>query len=334
MAPAAQSRSRSCETLPLPIPSSAHTPENPSTARRYHPRGRLELSSTARCKSKRPAGPSPVSCLTAAAPTRARGSPTTPLVQFHDVDSFFLRATIYNDASLKSHPFTENAKGWGTLRHLRGREPAELRSAWTGEGARPHTSYFLFREGFLIHHIRHLRNIAAVVAFQHVNQSLDAASGHAFVGIGRQAGDAGGAGEMGHQAAAIGDGGIAQRRIGGERLRLVNIECRAGDSFLAQGARQGGLVHHRTPRCVDDHGGALHHAQRDFVDQVVGWRRALALAQQRNVQADEIRAPQRFVQRGVANGGSLATQPEPEAQILHLLYGPDVVVILIRRGQA
>src|ERR1019366_9180726 len=176
MAPAAHSRCRSCETSPPPIPSSARRLENPSTARRCHPRGRLKLSSTARCKSRRPDDPSPVSCLTAAAPTRARGSPTTPLVQFHAVDSFSLRATIYNDASLKSHPFAENAKGWGTLRHLRGREPSELRSAWTGEGARPHTTYFLFREGFLIPHIRHLRNIAAVVAFQHVNQSLDAAS--------------------------------------------------------------------------------------------------------------------------------------------------------------
>src|ERR1017187_3421274 len=135
---------------------------------------------------------------------------------------------------------------------------------------------------------------------------------------------------MRHQAAAVGDRGTAQGRVGGQRLRLVNIECGAADSFLAQSARQGGLVHHRTPRGVDDHGGALHHAQRDFVDQVVGWRRALALAQQRNVQADEIRATQRFVQRGVANGGSLATQPEPEAQILYLLYGPDVVMILIR----
>src|ERR1019366_4052562 len=164
MAPAARSRSRSCETSPRPIPSSARRLENPLAARRCHPRGRLGLSSTARCKSKRPADPSPVSCLTAAAPTRARGSPTTPLVQFHDVDSFSLRATTYNDASLKSHPFAENAKGWGTLRHLREREPEELRSAWTDEGARPHTTEFLLREGFLVHHVRHLRNIAAVVA--------------------------------------------------------------------------------------------------------------------------------------------------------------------------
>src|ERR1017187_2523529 len=110
MAPAAHSRCRSCETSPRPIPSSARRLENPSTARRCHPRGRLKLSSTARCKSRRPDDPSPVSCLTAAAPTRARGSPTTPLVQFHDVDSFFLRTTIYNDASLKSHPSQKTRK--------------------------------------------------------------------------------------------------------------------------------------------------------------------------------------------------------------------------------
>ncbi len=56
------------------------------------------------------------------------------------------------------------------------------------EGARPHTTFpfphHLLREGFLIYHVRHLGDVAAVVPFQHVDQALHAASGHAFVGIG------------------------------------------------------------------------------------------------------------------------------------------------------
>jgi len=55
----------------------------------------------------------------------------------------------------------------------------------------------LLRERFLIHDVRHLGDVAAVVPFQYVDQSLHAAARHAFIGIGGQAGDAGGAGKVG-----------------------------------------------------------------------------------------------------------------------------------------
>src|SRR5713101_236746 len=99
MAQALHSRSRSCETSPPPIPSSEHRPENPSIARQFRPRDPLELSSTARCKSKPPAGPSPASFPQAAAPTSAPGSPTTPTTQLHVADSFLLQPKNRSPAS-------------------------------------------------------------------------------------------------------------------------------------------------------------------------------------------------------------------------------------------
>src|SRR5208282_6414380 len=77
-----------------------------------------------------------------------------------------------------------------------------------GKAPSPHnliSTSSLLREGFLVNYIRHLANVAAVVPFQHVNQSLDAASSHAFIGIGRQARDARSAGKGRQKAAAIGD---------------------------------------------------------------------------------------------------------------------------------
>ncbi len=41
----------------------------------------------------------------------------------------------------------------------------------------------LFRERFFVHHVGHLGDVAAVVSFQHVNQSLHSASSHTFVWI-------------------------------------------------------------------------------------------------------------------------------------------------------
>src|SRR5229473_5696972 len=94
MAQALHSRSRRCETSPPPIPSSEHKPENPSIARQSCPRAPLALPSTARYKSKPPAGPSPASFPQAAAPTSTPGSPTTPTTQLHVADSFLLHPKI------------------------------------------------------------------------------------------------------------------------------------------------------------------------------------------------------------------------------------------------
>jgi hypothetical protein len=70
-------------------------------------------------------------------------------------------------------------------------------------------------ERFLIYYIRHLRWVTAVVAFEHIDQPLDAAASHAFVGIDIKACDAGAAGEVMKHAAAIGDFGSSSGESGG-----------------------------------------------------------------------------------------------------------------------
>ena len=89
----------------------------------------------------------------------------------------------------------------------------------------------LLPERFLVHHVRHFRNLAAVVCFEHVDQALNAAPRHAFVGIGGEPRDARGAGKVWNQAAAIGNGGVAQRRIGRQRFLLVYVEGGAAIQF-------------------------------------------------------------------------------------------------------
>src|SRR6266516_2856041 len=63
----------------------------------------------------------------------------------------------------------------------------------------------LFRERFFIHYVRHLRWVAAVISFEDIDQTLDAASGHAFVGIDIQACDLRAASEVMKHATAVGD---------------------------------------------------------------------------------------------------------------------------------
>jgi hypothetical protein len=65
-------------------------------------------------------------------------------------------------------------------------------------GYYPISRLLRFPERFFVYHVRHLRRVAAIIILQHVDQPLNAASRHAFVGIGREARDAGGAGEMRH----------------------------------------------------------------------------------------------------------------------------------------
>src|ERR1051326_9099557 len=54
----------------------------------------------------------------------------------------------------------------------------------------------LFRERFLVDHIRHFGHVSAVVFFQHVYEALGAAPGHTFVRIGGKPRNARTAGEM------------------------------------------------------------------------------------------------------------------------------------------
>jgi hypothetical protein len=60
-------------------------------------------------------------------------------------------------------------------------------------------------ERFFVHDVRHLCRIAAVVAFENVDESLYAAAGHAFVWVDIQTCNLRAAGEMMEQAATISD---------------------------------------------------------------------------------------------------------------------------------
>src|SRR5207249_8897638 len=77
---------------------------------------------------------------------------------------------------------------------------------------------------FLVDDVRHFCRIAAVVIFEDVDESLDAATGHAFVWIDIQTRNLCAAGEMMEQAAAISDLRIEQWRIRRTRLSLQDIE--------------------------------------------------------------------------------------------------------------
>src|SRR5437773_12107129 len=79
---------------------------------------------------------------------------------------------------------------------------------------------------FLVHNVWHLGRVAAVIPFQHVDQCLDGAPGHAFVGIDREPSYLRTTGEVMEQTRAIGDFWIEQRRIRRQRLFLKDIERR------------------------------------------------------------------------------------------------------------
>src|SRR5215469_10185967 len=67
----------------------------------------------------------------------------------------------------------------------------------------------LFRECLFIHYVQHLRDVAAIVAFEHIAQSLDATSRHSFVGVRIQSCNGRRTGKMREQAATVLDGRIA-----------------------------------------------------------------------------------------------------------------------------
>ena len=70
---------------------------------------------------------------------------------------------------------------------------------------------------------------------------------------------------------------------------LVDVERGAGDFFIFERVGEGGFVHYRAARSVDEERGALHFFQIFGGDEVARVR------QQRNVQADEVRFAEQCV---------------------------------------
>src|SRR5919106_4671274 len=85
---------------------------------------------------------------------------------------------------------------------------------------------WLLLKGFLVHNVWHFRQVAAVVLFQHVDQTLDSAPSHAFVRIDGKPCDLRATGEMMEQPCAVGDFGIEERRIRRQRLFFKDVERR------------------------------------------------------------------------------------------------------------
>ena len=87
--------------------------------------------------------------------------------------------------------------------------------------------------------------VAILVAFQDVNQALDAAVGHAFAGLGRKTSDAAAAREVAKQADALLERRIAPRRIRWQRLSFKSVE---------RGTRSYGSLEPLGSRLLVDHG--------------------------------------------------------------------------------
>src|SRR4249920_840727 len=104
--------------------------------------------------------------------------------------------------------------------------------------------------GFFVYDVWHLCRIAAIVAFENVDQSLHTPAGHAFVRINIQTCDLRAAGEMMEEAATISDFRIEQWRIWRQRLFLEYIERCARNDFFFQRSRERFLVHNRSARSV------------------------------------------------------------------------------------
>ncbi len=115
---------------------------------------------------------------------------------------------------------------------------------------------------FFVHDVRHFCRIAAVVAFENVDESLHATARHAFVWIDIQTSDLPAAGEMMEDAATISDFGIKQWRIGRQRLFLEYIERCARNDFFFQRFRERFLVHDRAARGIHQIRGRFHQLQR------------------------------------------------------------------------
>src|SRR6266699_4839994 len=141
----------------------------------------------------------------------------------------------------------------------------------------PPAAVTLLGERFFVHDVRHLRRIAAVVAFENVDESLHTPPSHAFVWIDIQTCNLRAAGKMMEQTATIRDFRIKQWRLGRERLFLEYIERCARNDFSFQRFRERFLVHDGAARAVYQVRGRFHQLERIFVDEVISWFVRLAL---------------------------------------------------------
>src|SRR5262245_52087805 len=103
---------------------------------------------------------------------------------------------------------------------------------------------------FFVHDVRHLCRIAAVVAFENVDQSLHTPSRHAFVWIDIKTRDLRTAGEMMEDAATVRNFQIKQGRIRWERLFFEHVERSARNDPFFQRFRERFLVQDRATRTV------------------------------------------------------------------------------------
>ena len=78
--------------------------------------------------------------------------------------------------------------------------------------------------------------------------------------------------------------------VGGQRLRVGDVESGGEDLAATQGTLEGIGVDNRSARRVHEDGGRLHGAQRIGVDEVA------RLVSQIDVQGDEVGLPQELVQ--------------------------------------
>ena len=160
---------------------------------------------------------------------------------------------------------------------------------------------------------------------------MHAPSGHAFVGIGGEARDARRAGKVRHQAAAVGNRGIAQRRIGRQRFFFVYVERRTGNPVLPQGARQGRFIDYRPARVIHQERSRLHQPQGPLVEQMIRGRRAFSRTQQRHMYADEVSFAEGIFEPCVLDPVLFPRDAARMAQIHVLLNSSDVIVVLISR---
>ena len=96
----------------------------------------------------------------------------------------------------------------------------------------------MLSEGFFVDHERHPLRVAAVAALQHVDRALDAAPGHADVGVGGEAGGPRGRGGVGEEPQLRQERLVPERAVVGQGLSLEDVERRPGDPALPQRLRQ------------------------------------------------------------------------------------------------
>src|SRR5215469_17918281 len=131
---------------------------------------------------------------------------------------------------------------------------------------------------------------------------------------------------MREQAAAVGNSGITQWRVGRQRLFFVYVEGSPANPIFSQGTRQRFFVDYRAAGCVNQKRGRLHHTQRLLINQMVGRGWSLAFPQQGNMNADEISIFQSFVQVNILDDGLFAGYATRQAEVLDLLDCADVLM--------